>query len=173
MCCARRWSGRGRDRSALRRRSTGVFAAKFGRERVGLFSVPQKLVTQGLVDAGVLGPRLEPRGRKPDDAVARYNLGYALWYIDRLEEVISEYYEALRLWEDYADVRFFGAAFTAAPGLAEGLQAPHRDNAACAAVLAGCGQGKDADKLDDRERGRLRRQASAGCGLTWRRSACS
>jgi serine/threonine-protein kinase len=34
-----------------------------------------------------------------------------------------------------------------------------RYNAACAAALAGCGQGKDAESLDDKERVRLRRQA--------------
>jgi hypothetical protein len=37
----------------------------------------------------------------------------------------------------------------------------HRYNAACAAALAGCGQGKDADKLDDKEHARLRKQAIA------------
>jgi tetratricopeptide (TPR) repeat protein len=54
---------------------------------------------------------------------------------------------------------FFGKGFDAEPKLAEDLRAPHRYNAACAAALAGCGQGTDADKLDDKERARLRRQA--------------
>jgi tetratricopeptide (TPR) repeat protein len=58
-----------------------------------------------------------------------------------------------------ASANFYAAAFKAQPRLAEDLQAGHRDNAACAAALAGCGQGKDADQSDDRERGRLRRQA--------------
>jgi hypothetical protein len=49
--------------------------------------------------------------------------------------------------------------------LAEDLGAGYRYNAACAAARSGCGQGKDADKLDDRERARLRRQA-----LTWLRA---
>ena len=40
-----------------------------------------------------------------------------------------------------------------------------RYNAACAAALAACGQGKDADKLDDKKRARLRRQA-----LDWLRA---
>jgi serine/threonine-protein kinase len=35
----------------------------------------------------------------------------------------------------------------------------HRYNAARAAALAGCGQGKDADKLDEKERARLRQRA--------------
>jgi serine/threonine-protein kinase len=34
-----------------------------------------------------------------------------------------------------------------------------RYNTACAAALAGCGKGQDADKLGDTERARLRRQA--------------
>jgi serine/threonine-protein kinase len=55
--------------------------------------------------------------------------------------------------------RLFGEAFTRQPALAEDLQAAHRYNAACAAALAGCGQGKDAGKLDDKERTRLREQA--------------
>ena len=39
---------------------------------------------------------------------------------------------------------------------AEDLKAAHRYNATSAAALAGCGRGKDADKLDDQERARLR-----------------
>jgi hypothetical protein len=35
----------------------------------------------------------------------------------------------------------------------------YRYNAACCAALAAGGQGKDADKLDDKERARLREQA--------------
>jgi tetratricopeptide (TPR) repeat protein len=61
--------------------------------------------------------------------------------------------------------RFFAAAFAAEPKLAADLQAGHRYNAACAAALAGCGQGQDADNLDDTERARLRRQA-----LDWLRA---
>jgi tetratricopeptide (TPR) repeat protein len=45
------------------------------------------------------------------------------------------------------------------------LGTPARYNAACAAALAGCGKGKDAAKLDDQERVRLRQQA-----LTWLRA---
>jgi tetratricopeptide (TPR) repeat protein len=54
--------------------------------------------------------------------------------------------------------RLYADAFAARPGLADDLQAAHRYNAACAAVLA-AGQGRDAPKPDDKERGRLRRQA--------------
>jgi tetratricopeptide (TPR) repeat protein len=58
-----------------------------------------------------------------------------------------------------AATRFFEAAFAAEPKLGDNLNAPHRYNAACAAAQAGCGQGKDADQTDQRERGRFRRQA--------------
>jgi serine/threonine-protein kinase len=61
--------------------------------------------------------------------------------------------------------RFYGDAFAEEPKLADDLNAQHRYNAACAAALAGCGQGKDADKLNDKERARLRQQA-----LDWLRA---
>ncbi len=64
-----------------------------------------------------------------------------------------------------AAVRFYEDAFTAKPAVAINLGAFHRYNAACAAALAGCGQGNDAAKLDDAERGRLRRKA-----LDWLRA---
>src|SRR5262249_35304124 len=46
----------------------------------------------------------------------------------------------------------YADAFAAAPRLAP----PNRYNAACAAALAGSGQGKDADKLDSNDRALLR-----------------
>ena len=64
-----------------------------------------------------------------------------------------------------AAVQFYLDAFTAQPRLADDLNAQHRYNAACAAALAGCGQGKDADKLDSKEHSRLRQQA-----LDWLRA---
>jgi hypothetical protein len=60
---------------------------------------------------------------------------------------------------------FWHKAFTDKPLLAEDLQAWHRYKAACAAALAGCGQGNDASQLEVTERGRLRRQA-----LDWLRA---
>jgi serine/threonine protein kinase/Tfp pilus assembly protein PilF len=60
-----------------------------------------------------------------------------------------------------AAVRFYEEAFAAEPKLI----APNRYNAACVAALAGCGKGKDADSLDEKERSRLRRQA-----LDWLRA---
>jgi tetratricopeptide (TPR) repeat protein len=68
-------------------------------------------------------------------------------------------------------VRFFTEAFDAQPALAEDVQAGHRYNAACAAALAGCGQGLDAPP-GDQERARLRRRALRWLGAdlaAWRR----
>jgi serine/threonine protein kinase/Flp pilus assembly protein TadD len=61
-----------------------------------------------------------------------------------------------------AAFRFYADAFADQPQLAENPLSPHRYNAACAAALAGCGRGKDADKLDTKERAHLRQQ-----GLKW------
>jgi tetratricopeptide (TPR) repeat protein len=55
--------------------------------------------------------------------------------------------------------RLYREAFAADPQRGEKVPAHIRCDAACAAALAGCGEGKDADRLDDRERSRLRRQA--------------
>ena len=64
-----------------------------------------------------------------------------------------------------AATRFYSEAFADKPQLAGDLNAQHRYDAACSAALAGCGQGKDADKLDSKERVRLRQQA-----LDWLRA---
>jgi tetratricopeptide (TPR) repeat protein len=60
---------------------------------------------------------------------------------------------------DAAAARFFRAAFTAEPQLSEMAPAGTRYMAGRAAARAGCGQGKDADRLDDKERALWRRQA--------------
>ncbi len=65
----------------------------------------------------------------------------------------KHYREAIRLYE---------AAFAKDPKLVGDLPSVARYNAACAAGLAGCGQGQDADRIDLHERTRLRQQA-----LTW------
>jgi hypothetical protein len=59
-------------------------------------------------------------------------------------------------------VRFFSQAFAEKPPLADDLQIQYRYNAACAAALAGCRQGKDADNLDDTERRRRAGPAISG-----------
>jgi tetratricopeptide (TPR) repeat protein len=58
-----------------------------------------------------------------------------------------------------AAARWYAEAFAAEPDLAGEQPSDRRYDAACAAALAGCGQGKDAAGLDQKERGRLRRQA--------------
>jgi serine/threonine-protein kinase len=64
-----------------------------------------------------------------------------------------------------AAARFFQEAFAAQPKLAEDPCPGHRYNAACAAALAGCGQGADVDTLDTTARAGLREQA-----LDWLRA---
>jgi hypothetical protein len=64
-----------------------------------------------------------------------------------------------------AAFRFYREAFTAEPKLLGDQPSVHRYNAACAAALAGCGQGADAKTVDDQERVRLRQQA-----LDWLRA---
>jgi serine/threonine protein kinase/Flp pilus assembly protein TadD len=64
-----------------------------------------------------------------------------------------------------AAARFYGEGFAAQPALADDLSSGRRYNAACAAALAGCGQGLDAAGLDEKERARLRQQA-----LDWLRA---
>jgi regulation of enolase protein 1 (concanavalin A-like superfamily) len=59
----------------------------------------------------------------------------------------------------YFAARLFAAAFDGDPKLADDLDAQHRYNAACYAVLAAGGQDKDAKKLDDKERTHWRQQA--------------
>jgi tetratricopeptide (TPR) repeat protein len=61
--------------------------------------------------------------------------------------------------------RFYFEAFAEKPEMADDLENAHRYNAACAAALAGCGQGKDADQTEDKERARLRHQS-----LKWLRA---
>ena len=61
--------------------------------------------------------------------------------------------------------RFYAEAFADDAKLADDMQQQHRYNAACAAALAGCGQGEEAGKLDDTERAGLRKTAQ-----TWLRA---
>jgi hypothetical protein len=73
-------------------------------------------------------------------------------------------------WKSHyaAAARFYTDAFGARPNLADDLHRQLRYNAACAAALAGSGHGKDAGQTDEKERGRLRRQA-----LNWLRADLS
>jgi tetratricopeptide (TPR) repeat protein len=58
-----------------------------------------------------------------------------------------------------ASARLWAEAFEAEPKLARDIQAKLRYNAACAASLAGCGQGKDDPPLDEATKARWRKQA--------------
>jgi serine/threonine-protein kinase len=58
-----------------------------------------------------------------------------------------------------ASARLSAEAFRAAPRLADDMNTQNRYNAACAAALAGCGQGKDNPPLDDPTKARWRKQA--------------
>jgi tetratricopeptide (TPR) repeat protein len=62
-----------------------------------------------------------------------------------------------------AAARFYEEAFAQQSKLAE--MNAHRYYAACAAALAGCGKGKDVDRLDKKEKARLR-----GLALDWLRA---
>jgi hypothetical protein len=73
---------------------------------------------------------------------------------ERIEFAVLCHYK--RLYRTAA--RFFEEALTRSPALANG----NRYSAVCAAALAGCGQGEEAAKLDEKERARWRKQA-----LTW------
>ena len=55
--------------------------------------------------------------------------------------------------------RFWAEALAAEPKLGDDRVAQHRYNAACAAELAGCGEGKDHPAPDDGAKAILRRQA--------------
>jgi tetratricopeptide (TPR) repeat protein len=63
-----------------------------------------------------------------------------------------------------AAVRFYGEAFRQEPRLVGEQPSMPRYNAACAAARAGCGAGKDAVRLSDKDSARLRAQA-----LSWLR----
>ena len=64
-----------------------------------------------------------------------------------------------------ASARFWEVAFKSQPSIADELTSYNRYNAACAAALAGCGQGKDDPPLDGTTKARWRKQA-----LDWLRA---
>jgi len=83
---------------------------------------------------------------------------------------VQEYLMLAELCREYkklylAAYRLSSDALAKQPKLADDMEAGHRYSAACAAALAGCWLGKDADQTDDKERARLRRQA-----MTWLRA---
>jgi hypothetical protein len=77
-------------------------------------------------------------------------------------EVLDWVWVALSHQQQYAAAaRWYAEAFVAHPDLLPGPPTGHRYYAARAAVLAGCGKGRDAAGLDARSGARFRRQALA------------
>jgi hypothetical protein len=76
-----------------------------------------------------------------------------------LSSLLGQVLDDLKRWDEAVGFARVALAFAHDARLADDQQQQHRYNAACAAALAGCGQGKDADNLDDEERLRLRQQA--------------
>jgi serine/threonine-protein kinase len=60
-----------------------------------------------------------------------------------------------------ASARYFSEAFATEPDLADNLRSDHRYDAARSAAFAGCGRGRDAAKLSEKERSHWRKQACA------------
>jgi serine/threonine-protein kinase len=81
--------------------------------------------------------------QRPKDA------GERLQFAQRAYE-LARHAAAARLWQE---------ALEADPRLGDDRQAQHRYNAACAAALAGCGQGKDDSPPSDHQKTKLRQQA--------------
>jgi tetratricopeptide (TPR) repeat protein len=117
----------------------------------GLNSVRQRLsLSQRLADLDARVTVLLKGKTQPKDTAER--LALAQFCQDH-----KKLYAAAACW--------YHEAFVAEPAIADDLRNSHCYNAACAAALAGCGQGKDAAALDDKEKRRLRDQA-----LAWLRS---
>ncbi len=119
----------------------------------------------------------------PTDADAHYNLAAALYQKRQVDQAIHHLRTVIKLQPKDVQahynlgnilkekgnfpeaIRYYQAALDLNPKLGDHLRLQHRYNAACAAALAGCGQGEDAAKLDDKERRGLRKQA-----LDWLRA---
>jgi hypothetical protein len=76
------------------------------------------------------------------------------------ESVLNVAWEVLTDQQRYAAAaRWYAEVFTAHPQFLAGPPTDHRFRAACAAVHAGCGKGRDAGDLDEQSRAGFRRQA--------------
>jgi hypothetical protein len=92
--------------------------------------------------------------RPPGDEAADY------------DSVLHEVWETFKLDGRFAAAaRLYTGAFTAHPHLLDGPSTRNRYRAACAAAMAGSGQGRDATDLDEATRVAFRRQA-----LDWLRA---
>jgi tetratricopeptide (TPR) repeat protein len=110
-----------------------------------------------------LGDALAEKGRL-DEAIACYRKALQTDPPDRVEPLLG-LGKALASKQQYtAAARSYARAFVVAPKRADDLLAGQRSRAAEVAARAGCGQGKDASKVE-KERARLRGQA-----LRWLRA---
>ena len=100
-------------------------------------------VAEGQADMAAQIPALLHGEDQPKNAAELLEFGF-------LSYTLKRYSGAARLMMK---------AFQADPKLADETQAHHRYNAACAAALAGCGQGKDEPPLDEAAKTRWRKQA--------------
>jgi tetratricopeptide (TPR) repeat protein len=120
-------------------------AQKLGTQNIQLLFSIQRGEEYVLLDAKL--PRILNGEIQPKDAAERISLGKFC------QLPCKQLYVAA--------ARFYGEAFAAEPLLADNVNTGNRYNAAWAAALAGCAQGKDASHLEVNEMISLREQAFA------------
>jgi serine/threonine-protein kinase len=108
--------------------------------------IRQLEVSEGLAPLEAELPAILAGAKQPPDLAAQLLLAEWLYKYKRFAAASVSWYES---------------AFAKVPGLANNLNARYRYHAACAAALAGCGLGKDAAKLNDKEKAALRGKALA------------
>jgi serine/threonine-protein kinase len=129
------------DKAALALQKAGDLFPASNPHRESARRLQQSCPRYALLDTRL--PAILHGTEKPADAAEQLDLGQLCVYKKHF----------------VAAARFFRDAFTAEPQRAEAVLEATRYDAACAAALAGCGQGEDAGKLDDKERAFWRRQA--------------
>jgi tetratricopeptide (TPR) repeat protein/tRNA A-37 threonylcarbamoyl transferase component Bud32 len=121
---------------------------------------------RGLGDSEEVAKAERERAELRDSDPAMIALDARLSAILKVEQQPKDNPERLRLAQRAynkglcaAAAKLWGEALASDPKLAENRQTQTRYNAACAAALAGCGQGKDVPAPDEVAKGRLRQQA--------------
>jgi serine/threonine-protein kinase len=128
------------EAAAALKKGADLFTARDPR-REGARQLQQRCQRYAALDARL--PAILQGIKKPGNATEQIELAQ----LCRLKELYA------------AAARFYAAAFAAEPKIAQDVPNAFRYNAACAAALAGCALGKDAEKPDGKDRARLRRQA--------------